>query len=382
MGKLRSVVAAGAAAACLLTAGCGGTDDSGSARTGSTSAASPGASREQSPAASGVADRVAALLKTDPVFDQVRAVIVTVGGKTILEKYYDTTADVHRNIYSMTKSVMATLVGIAVGEKLIPGGDATLAELLPKYAKTMPRTVATTTLKQVLTMRAGFPGEDDPNAFAFLDAKDPTQAILDSAAGHRTGKFLYSPAGAHLASVILATATGRSVLDYARSRLFAPLRIDTTPVDEPIAAEGYSQTDPVRFTWARDRQGHHAGWSELALTPSDLSKIGNLYLHSGRVNGTQVLPADWVRAATKPQVAVPGLAPGDDYYGYEWWSGDLHGQREYSAVGFGGQRVMVFPASRAVVVVVVDAYIVSPDSGISPAQSGRIAEEAVSGLTD
>lgn len=311
----------------------------------------------------------------------MRAVIVTVDGKTVFENYYDTTADVHRNIYSMTKSVMATLVGIAVGEKLIPGADATLAELLPKYARTMPPSVATATLEQVLTMRAGFPAEEDTDAFAFLDAEDPTRAILDSAAGHPTGKFQYSPAGAHLVSVILATATGRSVLDYARSRLFAPLGIDTTPADEPIVAEAYGCTDPVRFTWARDRQGHHTGWSELALTPLDLSKIGNLYLHNGRVNGAQVVPAAWVRAATKAQVAVPGLARGDDFYGYEWWSGDLGGQREYSAVGFGGQRLMVFPASRAVVAVVVDAYIGSSESGISPAQSGRIAEEAVSGLT-
>ena len=144
----------------------------------------------------------------------------------------------------MTKSVMAALVGVAIGDHQISGTTATLAELLPKYARSMPGAVGHTTLAQVLTMRAGFPDEDDPDAFGFLDAKDPTQAILDSATGHRPGAYAYSPAGAHLLSAVISATTGQSALDYARAKLFKPLGIVTTPAAEPLAEQGYNPVVP------------------------------------------------------------------------------------------------------------------------------------------
>ena len=60
-------------------------------------------------------------------------------------------------MYSITKSVISTLVGIALDEGLIGSLDDTLAELLPGYADDMSPAVAGTTLRQLLTMTAGFP---------------------------------------------------------------------------------------------------------------------------------------------------------------------------------------------------------------------------------
>jgi CubicO group peptidase (beta-lactamase class C family) len=362
------VAVVGVVLSVLVAGGCGGSSDSPPAKPS---------------AATGAAGRLAVVLKSDARFDSVRAVVVTVNGKKVFERYRDTTPDVHRNIYSMTKSVMAALVGVAIGDHKISGTSATLAELLPRYARSMPTAVAHTTLAQVLTMRAGFPGEEDPDAFAFLAAKDPTQAILDSTAGHRLGTYAYSPSGAHLLSAIISATTGRSVLDYARAKLFRPLGIVTTPAAEPVAVQGYNPLGPKTFTWLVDRAGHNTGWSELALTAEDLSKLGNLYLNGGRWNGKQIVPAAYVRESTTGRVPFPDQIPIDSSYGYMWWTGQLRGHPGFGAVGFGGQRIMVIPDRRVVVVVVVDAYMNDPGrGGIEPPQSAEIADAILMGLAE
>ena len=65
-----------------------------------------------------------------------------------------------------------------------------------------------------------------------------------------------------------------------------------------------------------------------------------------------------------------------------WWTGKLHGDPGFSAVGFGGQRIMVIPDRRAVVVVVVESDIENQASGIEPPQSAQIADAALKGLAE
>ncbi len=363
--RLASLVVSALLASGLVTA-CGGGDEPSAAKSRASSSA--------------IGERVAAALEADAMFDNVRAVLVSVEGKPVFEKYYDTEPDVHRNIFSVTKSVMSTLVGIAIADGDIPGVDATLAELLPTYAKDMKPTVARTTLEQVLTMQGGFVGEEDPDAFAFIDAEDPTLAILDGASA--PGDFVYSDAGAHLVSAILATATGQTVLDYARARLFDPLDIESEPAAEPGASSAGRRTSGSSFTWPVDSQGLHLGWSGLALTPADLAKIGNLYLEHGTRNGAQVVPSAWIDEATTVRVRVPGHPAIDAGYGYEWWAGEDDGNKRYGAVGYGGQRILVAPELGAVVVVVTDADAGDPASGISPLQSAQLAEEALAGVAE
>jgi len=61
----------------------------------------------------------------------------------------------------------------------------------------------------------------------------------------------------------------------------------------------------------------HAGGFGLHMTPRDMAKLGYLYLHQGQWDGAQIVPAEWVTAATSPQAPVN---PEDDFnYGYQWW---------------------------------------------------------------
>ena len=364
--------AVGAAAiTAMLVVGCSASGGSGRVGDGSGGGA----------IAASVSGRLKPVLDTGGAWDSVRAILVTVGGKPVFEKYYHSTSDEYHNVFSVTKSVLSTLIGIAVGEGRIGGVDETLAHLLPQYAKGMSPQVARTTLKQVLTMTAGFTDEADPHAFAFMGGDDPTQAVLRSANG-TPGKFAYSDAGAHLVSAILRTATHQSVLEYARSKLFDPLGIASKPATEPIANQDSLQPHTVAdFVWPVDIQGLHLGWSGLKLRPSDMAKLGNLYLNGGVWKGRRIVPADWVRDATASHVKTPGLAAPNGSYGYEWWAGAARGEPEFGAVGFGGQRILVAPGLHAVIVVATEADPSDPaGEGISPDQSARIAEEIISAL--
>jgi CubicO group peptidase (beta-lactamase class C family) len=89
-------------------------------------------------------DQIGTYLENYSLTD-VRAVIVLTDGRTVIEEYYDSTAEEYFGVFSVTKSVVSTLVGIAVDEGLLHL-EQTLVELLPAYAETMAPDVAGTSL--------------------------------------------------------------------------------------------------------------------------------------------------------------------------------------------------------------------------------------------
>ena len=157
--------------------------------------------------ATGVADFLALGPEIGADYSGLRAVLVTVDGRTVFEKYYDASPDDTFNVYSVTKSVLSTLVGIAVGEGKLDLDD-TLAQLLPKYASSMaPPTRAT--LRQLLSMTAGFNPRFKGLTSEFVFSDDWVEDIVTSADVNPPGdEFAYSNESAHLLSAILEEATG------------------------------------------------------------------------------------------------------------------------------------------------------------------------------
>jgi CubicO group peptidase (beta-lactamase class C family) len=287
-------------------------------------------------------------LGTDPAHDQLRALVVLVGDRTVVEKYYDgSTADSVWDVESVTKSIVSTLVGIAIAEGKISGVDATLAELLPDSAALMSRAAARTTLRQVLSMSGGFPEDDFTKPRRWQVARDPVRLILRAHDPGLVG-FTYSNQGAHLIAAILTEATGVSLLAYARAHLFDPLGIVTRPAFTGLASDAnLAAWTRAGFAWPVDRAGIHLGWGLVKLRPLDLLKLGQLYADEGRWDGVQLVPAAWVREATRQQVD-DRLGGG---YGYEWWVTEADGAPAFYAAGFGGQLIEVVPDRDLVVVV-------------------------------
>jgi CubicO group peptidase (beta-lactamase class C family) len=283
----------------------------------------------------------------DPALADVRAVIVAAGGRTVFETYPNGGPEDYHNVFSVTKSVASTLVGIAVDEGLLRL-DQTLAELLPDHGDAMDLVVRATTLEQLLTMTGGFPDSRVVDASAFTPTSDWVALCLQSAVAPPGRQFAYSDVGAHLVGAVLVQATGRSVLQYAREKLFDPLGIRSTPSAEPLLDPADNTYEAAGFTWGIDPQGIHTASSNLAIRPPDMLAIGSLFLAEGRWRGVQVVSQTWVRQATAAH--APGRS-GSGEYGYLWWVGTADGSPAYFAEGFGGQLIGVVPERELVVVV-------------------------------
>ncbi len=277
----------------------------------------------------------------EPDLTTVRAILVSVDGETVIDHYRSSDASEYAHVWSVTKTVMSILVGIALGEGHLSSTDQTLEELLPKYRARMTEQIAGITLRQLLTHTAGLPGLDSPSVLD-LAGDDVVGQILDDGLINDPGiTFTYTNTGVHLIGAVLAEATGQSVLDYARTRLFEPLGIKTTPAYEGFdALDSKSKFHDNQFAWAADRQGIHTGCCGLKLTAPDMIKIGQLYLKGGTWEGRRIVPADWVRESTTPHVTAEQLAP-DGGYGYLWWLAEQRGHQGYAAVGAFGQLILV-----------------------------------------
>jgi CubicO group peptidase (beta-lactamase class C family) len=295
---------------------------------------------------------------------EVRSVLVVRHGYLVYERYWQgmTAAD-GDNTYSVTKSVVSALVGIALGEGKLKGLDqpvgALLARHLPPNAD--PR-LARVTLEQLLTMTSGLAGDDpslggDPRISQRQGASgDWVRHILGRRLATEPGtSFAYSSATSQLLSAVVADATGQSTLAFARARLFGPLGIASAKAPAPVAAAHPSQAALKAYArapvaWPTDPQGYQLGFSGLKLPSRDLAKLGYLYLNGGRWDATQVIPAGYVAASTRPHSTPPPDFPAESY-GYQWWVTSQARHLSFLAVGYGGQLIQVVPDLDLVVVI-------------------------------
>jgi CubicO group peptidase (beta-lactamase class C family) len=178
-------------------------------------------------------------------YPQVRSVLVVRHGYLVDERYWQgvDASDGH-NSFSVTKSFVSALVGIALRDHHLKGLDQTVEELLADHlpADTDPR-LRRVTVRQLLTMTSGLAGDDallggaDGISDRMAQSRDWVRHILGRRLVSPPGeRFAYSSASSHLVSAIVADATGQSTLAFARAELFAPSASSpTTPLSRRSA---------------------------------------------------------------------------------------------------------------------------------------------------
>jgi CubicO group peptidase (beta-lactamase class C family) len=256
----------------------------------------------------------------------VRGVLVARGNCVIYEHYRFGGADVRWPVWSVTKSVLSVLVGIAIDKGHLRL-DQRLPELLPGIAgKIVDPRAADITLRDLLTMTSGF------ESIAPIEVPGVWNSdvwMANRRVKHAPGsRFYYDNAGADLISVILARAVGENVAEFARRELFAPLGIDG-------------------FEWMTDMDGHVPGQSGLRLTARDMAKIGLLYLQQGRWRDRQLISTGYVLESTRKH--SDGGDPFDASYGYLWWKSNGRPDA-YFAAGINSQLIYNVPDRNLVVV--------------------------------
>lgn len=232
------------------------------------------------------------------------------------------------NSFSIAKSVMATLVGIAVAEGRIASIDARVADYRPDLAGSPYGAV---TLKSLLTMTSGMADAASllPGRAQYYYGDDLHRVVRGARpeVRDRSG-WRYSEADIQVLGFVLEAAVGKSVSEYLAEKLWKPLGMESQAL------------------WALDRPGGtEKTFCCLSARARDFARFGRLYLEGGRWNGAQIVPESWIARS-----ALPGVRTGDGYtHRHLWWTpeGD---QADFYAYGHNGQFVYVNPKSRVVIV--------------------------------
>jgi len=298
---------------------------------------------------------------------QINSLLVIRNGMLVLDAYFYNPYDgkYPHDMASVTKSVMTTLIGIAAGQGKINLDEPMLSYFPNRTIANLDDRKENITVRHLTGMVNGFDSGcmagDMETLNQMRSNPDWVQATLDREMVREPGKkFCYDSPGMHLLSAILQNTTGMTALEYAQKYLFEPLGIKDV-------------------IWESDPQGYTRGWGDLHLKPQDAAKIGFLFLNQGSWNGQQIVPANWVKEATRKHVNA-----GADDYGYGWWIYDT----SYGAEGREGQHIFVVESNNAIVVTtgggfdydqvdpVLSAAVIDPTNPLPPNPEGVAQLEA------
>jgi len=244
------------------------------------------------------------------------------------EYYYIYKESTLHETYSVTKSVISALVGIALQQGCINSIDDPVLDYFPDreflYLDEQKKSL---TIKDLLTMSSGLAYDPD-EMYAALDW---AQYTLDQPLVHQPGStWFYSNGGPQVLSALISQACEMDTARFAEEYLFKPLGISN-------------------YQWQRSLAGLPNGSWGLELTPRDMAKFGYLYLQNGIWDGEQILPPGWVDLSTRLYHRVPDpLEPWGLYYGFLWW---IHSDGFYAAHGYKGQFIYLAPEQDLVVVI-------------------------------
>lgn len=286
----------------------------------------------------------------------IAGMVVLKSGKTVYENYFNgCTADCRIHVYSVTKSILSILIGIAMDQGYIKSVNQKVLDFFPDYTvKRGEKTIQNITLEHLLTMTAPYKYRYAPY-IKYFTSDDFVKFTLDLLGGKRQiGEFFYTPLiGPDILSGILANSTGQSVFDFASENLFYPLGITVArslTFDTKEEQMAFNTSTDISG-WASDSAGTNTGGWGLSLSPADMAKIGQLYLNGGVWKGKQIISKGWIEESTKEHSRWKKC---DLPYGYLWWISEDTGHG-FAAMGDGGNIIYV-NADREMVVSIASLF--------------------------
>ncbi len=293
----------------------------------------------------------------------------------VFESYGNNFKPTDRHIsWSVSKSFISALFGIAVNEGKIKSIQQTVTDYLPQLKDTGYDGVR---IKDVLQMSTGVGFNEDYGDFnsdinrmgryiALGMPMDDFAATLHRIREPGTYNH-YVSVNTHVLAMILKKATGQSISKYMEEKLW-----------QKIGPEQDAY-------WIIDDAGMEFALGGLNMTLRDYAKIGIIYLDSGRWQGEQIVPESWVNQSITPD--APHLMPGSSHsdrssgYGYQWWipSGS---EDEFQAQGIYNQFIYIDPDKDLVIVKLSSNFHFKNETVSSHAMTGRFFKAITSTITD
>jgi CubicO group peptidase (beta-lactamase class C family) len=257
--------------------------------------------------------------------------------KIHFEKYWSPFDDSKvTNSFSVAKSIVATLMGIAIKEGLLRLDDP-VAKYLNSFVSPPKDKI---TIRHLLQMSSGLKwvesevGALSHNAEAYYG--DDLRTLIDKLEVRRSpGEvFRYASGNTQVLAMVLANAVGTSISEFASTKLWTPI-----------------QAEHDAF-WNLDHEnGMEKAFCCFYATPRDFAKIGQLYLNNGKCNNQQILDPSFIRKALTP-VMLPDvlLKRPNDIYGLHWWLVSHRQLHFFYARGIRGQYIICNPELDLVIV--------------------------------
>ncbi len=242
----------------------------------------------------------------------------------------------YSNSFSMSKSVIGMLIGVAIGEGKIKSIDDKVLTYLPeikgKFADKL-------TIRHLLMMSSGSSWDESYSSafsitteayYGFDLAKTMAKVTVDEEPGKL---YNYKSGDSEWLGMIIEKATGKKVAEYASEKLWKPVHANLPAL------------------WSLDKKdGQEKCYCCLNSNARDFSRIGTLYLHQGNWKGTQLVDSAWVKYAT-----TANMLPGQDgsttnFYANHWWVYPDAEMNIFYARGLNGQYIIVIPSKNIVMV--------------------------------
>ncbi|MGA0373187.1 MAG: serine hydrolase domain-containing protein [Flavobacteriaceae bacterium] len=260
------------------------------------------------------------------------AYLVIKSDSILYEKYYDGFGtDSKSNSFSMAKSIISALMGIAIQEGAIKSLDQRVIDFIPELKGSYADQV---TVGDLSSMASGQKwSEEYYNPFSVTSAsyfvKDLNTLIIDQHINEKPGQvFRYKSGTTQLLAMVIKKATGKSLSAYLTEKLWQPMGAEKTALWQLDSAE----------------KGMEKAFCCFATNARDFARFGKLYKNHGRWNGTQLLDSSFVARSLKPRFEE------SPQYGYGLWLDDFQDKKVFMMRGHLGQYVLVVPEEDLIVV--------------------------------
>ena len=252
------------------------------------------------------------------------------------EYWHGYSSDSLSNSFSMAKSWVGTLIGVAIKEGKIKSVYQKVCEFLPNFCGENEKEL---TIKHLLTMSSGLNWTEDyynpigQTAEAYYGTK-LRGLVINQKVVEEPGKvFKYHSSCTQLLGFILEEATGKTISEYASEKLWKPMGVKHSAL------------------WSTDtKNGDEKAFCCINSNARDFARLGKLYLDYGNWNGVQLIDSAFVNDAT----SVANLLDEDGWlntnYGYQFWLAERQGFELFYARGLWGQYVVCIPELDMIVV--------------------------------
>jgi CubicO group peptidase (beta-lactamase class C family) len=266
------------------------------------------------------------------------ALIVIQNGNLLYENYWNNYNDTSiSNSFSVTKSIISILIGIAIDQGFINNDEQFVYEFIPEYNTKENRVLK---IKHLLTMSSGLNWEESygslfnttteayygDNLFSLISQLEVIEPPGQT--------FQYLSGNTQILAEILKRSTNMEVSEFASNFLWNNIHAENTAL------------------WSLDtKDGREKAYCCFNSTAKDLARIGQLILNNGKWDSTRIISEEYIQKIKTPALHLNTTDNKPvDFYSYQWWLAEHKGLKIKYARGILGQYIIVIPEKRIVIV--------------------------------